>query len=79
MDLSRLEKGVKSAKNYTQLSTAKDAIMSAGEAEKTALEAQKKQLDMRISYINSTVKNLLDLAEIHSHSLVPMPTAEDEK
>lgn len=79
MDLTKLELAINKAKNLDLLELAKDAVKIAADAERAKLEAERAKLEAKLGYINKNEKNLLDLAEINRHGLIPMPTAEDMK
>jgi hypothetical protein len=79
MEFSKLEKALNAAKNLPALEAAKDAVKIAADAERAKLEAEQNTILAKIGYINRNEKNLLELAEINRHSLIPMPTENDEK
>jgi hypothetical protein len=79
MDLTKLELAINKAKNLELLELAKDAVKNAADAERAKLEAERAKIDAKLGYINKNEKNLLDLAEINRHGLIPMPTVDDMK
>ena len=77
MEFSKLEKSITAAKTLEQIGAARFAINEAAKKERERLEAEKKQLDAMIAYIDNNERNLINLCELKRAPMVPMPTEND--
>lgn len=79
MDLTKLTAGIEKSKTPDQLQIAKDAVITAQKSETALLQNELLKIQNKINSVNSAAKNLLELAELHLHGLIPISSENDEK